>query len=44
LKAKASRLTAWGISNQAVAEALVISERMVANHVANRVDKLHLAN
>ena len=38
------RLVARGMSNQEMAEALVISERTVANHVANILGKLHLAN
>ncbi len=38
------RLVAQGMSNQEIAEALVISERTVANHVSSILAKLHLAN
>jgi len=38
------RLVARGMSNQEIGEALVISERTVANHVGNILGKLHLAN
>lgn len=38
------KLIAQGLSNQEIAAALVLSERTVANHVANILDKLHLAN
>jgi NarL family two-component system response regulator LiaR len=38
------RLVAQGMTNQEIAEQLVISERTVANHVANILGKLHLAN
>jgi NarL family two-component system response regulator LiaR len=38
------RLVAQGMSNQEIAEALVISQRTAANHVANILSKLHLAN
>ena len=38
------RLVARGMTNQEIAEALVISQRTVANHVANILGKLHLAN
>lgn len=38
------KLVAQGMSNPEIAAALVVSERTVANHVANILDKLHLAN
>lgn len=38
------RLVAQGLSNQDIAEQLVISERTVRTHVGNILDKLHLAN
>ena len=38
------RLVARGLTNQEIAEALVISERTVANHIGNILSKLHLAN
>jgi NarL family two-component system response regulator LiaR len=37
-------LVARGLSNQEVADELVISERTVRTHVSNILDKLHLAN
>jgi NarL family two-component system response regulator LiaR len=38
------KLVARGMTNAGIAEALVISERTAANHVANILGKLHLAN
>jgi NarL family two-component system response regulator LiaR len=38
------RLVAQGLSNQEIAERLVISERTVGNHIGNILSKLHLAN
>ncbi len=35
---------AQGLTNQEIADELVISERTVRNHVSNILDKLHLAN
>ena len=35
---------AQGMSNEEIAERLVISDRTVAKHVSNLLDKLHLAN
>jgi len=37
-------LVAQGLSNQEIAETLVISERTVGTHVSNILDKLYLAN
>ena len=38
------RLVAQGLTNQAIAERLVISEGTVGNYVSNILGKLHLAN
>lgn len=38
------RLVAQGLSNDDIAEKLVVSERTVRTHVSNILDKLHLAN
>lgn len=38
------KLVAQGLSNQEIAEELVISERTVTTHVSNILAKLHLAN
>jgi NarL family two-component system response regulator LiaR len=38
------KLIAEGLSNQEIAERLVISERTVRTHVTNILGKLHLAN
>ena len=38
------RLVAQGLTNQEIAEKLVISERTVGTHVSNILGKLHLAN
>ena len=38
------RLVAQGMTNQEIAERLVISERTVGNHVGSILAKLHLAN
>lgn len=38
------KLVAQGLSNQEIAERLVISERTVGNHIGNILSKLHLAN
>ena len=38
------KLLAQGMSNDEIAESLVISDRTVGKHVSNLLDKLHLAN
>ena len=38
------KLLAQGMSNEEIAESLVISDRTVGKHVSNILDKLHLAN
>ena len=38
------KLVARGLSNHEIAEALVVSDRTVGNHLGNILDKLHLAN
>jgi NarL family two-component system response regulator LiaR len=38
------RLVAQGLSNDDIAEKLVLSERTVRTHVSHILDKLHLAN
>ena len=38
------KLVAGGLSNQEIAEILIISERTVSCHVSNILEKLHLAN
>jgi NarL family two-component system response regulator LiaR len=43
-EAEVLRLVAQGLSNQEIAERMVVSERTVRTHVSNILDKLHLAN
>jgi len=43
-EAEVLRLVAQGLSNQEIADRMVISERTVRTHVSNILDKLHLAN
>ena len=38
------KLVAQGLSNQNIADELVVSERTVGKHVGNILEKLHLAN
>jgi NarL family two-component system response regulator LiaR len=38
------KLVAKGLSNQEIAEKLVISERTICAHISNIMNKLHLAN
>jgi NarL family two-component system response regulator LiaR len=38
------KLVAQGLTNQEIAERLVITERTVGNHIGNILSKLHLAN
>jgi two-component system, NarL family, response regulator LiaR len=38
------RLIASGLSNQVIAEQLVISEKTVKSHVSNILSKLHLSD
>ena len=38
------KLVAQGLSNQEIAERVVISERTVGNHIGSILSKLHLAN
>lgn len=38
------KLVAQGLTNQEIAERLVLSERTVGNHIGNILSKLHLAN
>lgn len=38
------RLVAQGLSNQEIADRMVLSERTVRTHVSNILEKLHLAN
>lgn len=38
------KLVAQGLTNQEIAERMVVSERTVGNHIGNILSKLHLAN
>ena len=38
------KLVAQGLSNEDIAQSLVISDRTVGKHVSNLLEKLHLAN
>lgn len=38
------KLVARGLTNQEIAQELIISERTVGNHIGNLLNKLHLAN
>jgi NarL family two-component system response regulator LiaR len=38
------KLVAQGLSNQAIADKLIVSERTVRTHISNILSKLHLAN
>ncbi len=38
------KLVARGLSNQDIAEQLIIGERTVGSHISNILSKLHLAN
>jgi NarL family two-component system response regulator LiaR len=38
------KLVAKGLSNQEIAQKLVISERTICAHISNIMNKLHLAN
>jgi NarL family two-component system response regulator LiaR len=37
-------MVAQGLSNQAIADKLIVSERTVRTHISNILSKLHLAN
>jgi NarL family two-component system response regulator LiaR len=43
-EAEVLRLVAQGLSNQEIADRMVVSERTVRTHVSNILEKLHLAN
>jgi NarL family two-component system response regulator LiaR len=38
------KLVAQGLSNQRIADKLIVSERTVRTHISNILSKLHLAN
>ena len=44
LSGRTRSLAAQGLSNQGIADSLVVSERTVGKHVGNILEKLHLAN